>query len=51
MTRLLLNLLLAASLVTIFIAYLWMFLPPDWAIAISVLLALLMLWLAGDRRG
>ena len=51
MIRLLLNLLLAVSLLAIFIAYLWMFLPPDWAIAISVLLALLVLWLAGERWG
>jgi len=51
MTRLLLNLLLAASLVAIFIAYLWMFLPPDWAIASAFVLMLLVLWLAGERRG
>jgi hypothetical protein len=51
MTRLLLNLLLAGSLVAIFIAYLWMFLPPDWAIASAFLLMLLVLWLAGERRG
>jgi hypothetical protein len=51
MMRLLLNLLLAASLLAIFTAYLLLFLPPDWAIASSVLLMLLVLWLAGERWG
>ena len=49
MIRLLLNLLLAASLLAIFIAYLWMFLPPDWAIAVAFLLMMLVLWHTGDK--
>ena len=48
MTRLLL---LSFVALVAFVAYLWMFLPPDWAIAISVLVALLILWLAGERWG
>jgi len=44
-------LLLSFVVVVAFTAYLLLFLPPDWAIAISVLLALLILWLAGERRG
>jgi membrane protein implicated in regulation of membrane protease activity len=51
MIRLPLYFFLALGLIVAFTAYLLLFLPPDWAIAISVLLALLVLWLAGERRG
>jgi hypothetical protein len=51
MTRLPLYFLLALGLIVAFTAYLWMFLPPDWAIASSVLVALLILWQTGERRG
>ena len=44
-------LLLSFVALVAFIAYLWMFLPPDWAIASAFLLMLLVLWLAGERWG
>ena len=44
-------LLLSFVAIVAFVVYMSLFLPPDWAIAISVLLALLILWLAGERRG
>jgi hypothetical protein len=51
MTRLPLYFLLALGLIVSLSAYLLLFLPPDWAIASSVLLALLILWQTGDKRG
>ena len=49
MTRLPLYFLLALGLIVSLSAYLLLFLPPDWAIASSVLLALLILWHTGDK--
>jgi hypothetical protein len=48
MTRLLL---LSFVALVAFIAYLWLFLPPDWAIASAFVLMLLVLWLAGEQAG
>ena len=44
-------LLLSFVALVAFIAYLLLFLPPDWAIASAFLLMLLVLWVAGERWG
>ena len=50
MTRLPLYFLLALGLIISLVAYLLLFLPPDWAIALSILLALLLVWHTGKER-
>ena len=49
MTRLPLYFLLALGLIVSLSAYLLLFLPPDWAIAVAFLLMMLVLWHTGDK--